>query len=261
MVVSGRWIAPAYEQVEADKDVTLDFAVKPGHGLKGRIEDEDGNPVAHAYVSGSMLVKRTGSTRDDVYFLTDIYTDKDGSFRLDHLPEHEVYADVYADGYDSLDNERLKVDKDDYTLVLHKTVPGQVCGTVVRDSDGTPVTDFNVRLDFSRAGGRSGGITCGLVEQGVNFTAADGRFAIADLKVGEGFRIVVTAAGLYGGIRGPGDGEAGLGGRLQGGGDPPEAVASVRGQYHGGGHRRAYRRCAGHGLELARHIEAATTGT
>ncbi len=195
VVVAGRWLAPVYKDVEADKDVTMDFVVKPGHGVKGRVEDEDGKPVAHALVSGSMLTKRDNRMSEDAYFLTDIYTDKDGSFRLDHLPEGEIYADVYADGYDSLDKERLKVDKDDYTLVLRKTVKGQIAGTVLRDSDGKPVTEFNVRLDFSRMGGSSNGIAPGLVEQGVSFQAADGRFAIKGLKVKDGYKLVVNAPG------------------------------------------------------------------
>ena len=196
VMVSGKGLAPMYKPVDADKDVEMDFVVKPGHTVEGRVEDEDGKPIVGAYVTGSMMAKRTDSMREDMYSLADTKTDKDGKFKLENLPEVEAYVDVYTNGYDSLDNERLKVDKSDYTLVLRKTVPGQISGTVVRDSDGKPVPEFNVRLGFSRNGGASSsGLTFGLTEQGVSFQGADGRFTVKGLKVKEGFAVIVTAPG------------------------------------------------------------------
>ena len=45
VVASCNGLAPAWKNVEADKDVQIDFRMKPGHTLKGRVENEDGKPI------------------------------------------------------------------------------------------------------------------------------------------------------------------------------------------------------------------------
>jgi protocatechuate 3,4-dioxygenase beta subunit len=195
VVASGPGLAPAWKLAESAKDLQLDFTIKPGHTVEGRIEDEGGKPVSGAYLSAKMRIVTGEIMRDNLYDIASARTDKDGKFKLENLPEDVVYAEVYAENYDRLNSERLKVDRKDYTLVLRKPVLGQICGTIVKDSDGKPVTDFNVRLDFSRNGGRSSGMSPGLVEQGMSFQPADGKFAIKGLTLKEGFRVVVTAPG------------------------------------------------------------------
>lgn len=202
VVASGSGLAPVYKTAEADKDLQMDFQMKPGHTVEGRVEDEDGNPLAGAQVSVSMELKGAGA-RDNLYErIAGAGTDKDGRFKLENLPEGFVYVNVYTEDYDSISNERLKVDRKDYTLVLRKTVLGHICGTVVKESDGKPVTEFNVRLDYSRRA-RSSGLPPGLLEQGVDFHSEDGKFSIKGLAVNGGRRVVVTAPGYMWGSADP----------------------------------------------------------
>lgn len=195
VVVSGQGLAPAWKVVEADKDVQIDFQMKSGHAVEGRVEDEDGAPVAGAHLTVRMEVKAEEAC-DNLYVVGTGGTGEDGKFRFENIPDGSVFTDIYAKDFDRLNNERLKVDRKDYTLVLRKTVPGQICGTVLRDSDGKPVPEFNVRLNFSRNCGRSSsGLSLGLCEQGVSFQPTDGKFAIEGLNVKDGFAVVVTAPG------------------------------------------------------------------
>lgn len=188
-------LAPIYKVVEADKDVQLDFQMKPGHTIEGRVEDENGNPIEEASLLVSMEIKED-VVLDSMYdLLQKPTTGKDGKFKLHSLPDGAVYVYVYAKGYEELRNERLKVDRKDYTLVLRKTVLGQICGTVLRESDGKPMTEFNVRLDFSRKVRNTSGITPGLHREGLDFQKTDGKFSIKGLKVKEGYKIDITAPG------------------------------------------------------------------
>jgi len=199
----GDGLAPVLKQVEADKDVTLDFQVKPGHTIEGRVEDEAGNPLAGVRMSASMDAK-VEEARDSMYgSIAGASTDKDGKFKLEDLPEGVVYVDAYAKDFDSISNERLRVDRKDQILVLKKTVPGQISGIVLRAADGKPVTEFNVRIDFSRNGGRSSGLSPGIHEQGMNFQAADGKFVIKGFKLTEGYRVEVNAPGYMQGSLDP----------------------------------------------------------
>ena len=201
VMVTCKDLAPSCKPVEADKDAQIDFQLKPGHSVEVHVEDESGNPVAQAGASASMKITDARS-RDNLYPIAYGTSDKNGNFKLDSLPEGEVYASIYVQDFDAIESERLKVDRKDYTLVMRKTVPGQICGTVVKDSDGKPITEFNVRLGFSRAS-RSSGLSPGLVEQGVSFQGADGRFTIKGLTVKEGFAVIVTAPGYMEGSADP----------------------------------------------------------
>lgn len=202
LVATCKGLAPVAKVVEADIDAKIDFQMKPGHALEGVVEDDDGVPIRGAGIT-ALIDVTSQDCLEGMYSIADTTSGKDGKFKLDSLPEGEVYASVYCGDYDRIENVRLKVDRTDHTLVLRKHVPGQISGTVVRDSDGKPVTEFNVRLDFSRAAGRSSGLAPGLVEQGVNFQSSDGKFAIAGLQVKEGYRVIVTASGYMEGSADP----------------------------------------------------------
>lgn len=200
VVVTGEGLAPVCKPVEADKDARIDFQVKPSHTVEGCVEDEDGNPLSGVSIYASMDARFQEATDNMYGTIAGATTDKDGKFKLRNLPEGVVYADVYLNGYDGLTNERLKVDRKDYTLVLRKEVPGQICGTVVKDSDGRPVPEFNVRLGFA---GPSSGLSPALMDQGVSFQDGDGRFLIKGLKVNETFEVIISAPGYMKGSASP----------------------------------------------------------
>jgi protocatechuate 3,4-dioxygenase beta subunit len=201
VVVTKTGQAPAWKQIVPAIDVQMDFLMKPAHSVEGTIEDQDGKPLAGAYVSASMPVKNA-EVCDNMYSVSSATTGEDGRFKLENLPEGEVYADVYLDSYSRLENERLKVDRKDYTLVLSKSPAqnGSIAGTVVRDSDGKPIADFNVRINASRSGY---GISSQLAYQGMTFQAPDGRFSIGDLEVGKACYVIVMAPGYLQASAGP----------------------------------------------------------
>ena len=194
VVVSCSGLAPEYKPVEADIDAKIDFRMKPGHTVEGRVEDDDGNPLAGVYLAASMETKDTGRD-DNLYEIAYTRTDKGGKFKLADLPEGCVYTYIGISGYDELRKERLKVDRKDYILVLKKTIPGQICGTVVQASDGKPVPKFNVRLDFSQNATPAYGISPGLINPGMDFQSTDGKFIVKGLHVKDNYKIIITVPG------------------------------------------------------------------
>ncbi len=202
VVATRKGLAPAYKPIDADIDAHFDFVLKPGHTVEGRIENEEGDPLPDAGFGAYMKIDAC-DTPDKLYGMSYAVADKDGHFKLSSLPEGKVYVYVDHKGYDSIDYEPLNVDHKDYTLVLRKRVKGHICGTVKRESDGKPVAEFNVRLGFSRAGGRSSGLAPGLVDRGVNFQSAEGRFTIDGLTPNEGYQVIVTAPGYARGTADP----------------------------------------------------------
>lgn len=195
--------APSYKPVEADINANMDFQLKPGHMVEVTVEDAEGKPIPQAGVGAYMKITNARGD-EDLYGIAYGASDKNGHFKLDSLPEGEVYATIVVGGFDVIQNERLKVDRTDYTLVLRRQAEGQICGTVVKDSDGKPVTEFNVRLSFSRAGGKSSnGLSPGLVDQGASFQTQDGRFVIKGLTPKEGFAVVVNAPGYMESVTDP----------------------------------------------------------
>ena len=194
--------APVAKPVDADIDAKIDLQVRPGYTVPGCIEDEDGHPIEGAHVWAYMDVADPGA-QDRVYEIAYTQTNKDGRFALLSMPKNQIYVSVAGKDYGRIENERLKVDGTDYTLVLRKTVPGRICGTVVKDSDGKPINEFNVRLDFSRAGGRSSGLSPGIVNEGLSVQAPDGRFTIGGLKPGDGYAVVINVPGYMEGTKDP----------------------------------------------------------
>jgi hypothetical protein len=195
-------MAPSCKPVEADKDAQLDFQLKSGHSVEIAVEDEKGNPILDAGGAAAMKIFTDPRDPNKLYPVAYATSDKKGILKFDNLPAGEVFVNVTADHFAYIENERFKVDRKDYTLVMRKEVTGQICGTVLKAADDKPVAEFNVRLDFSRAA-RSNGVSPGLIEQGVNFQAVDGRFVIKGLDVNTGFRVVVTAPGYMQGDADP----------------------------------------------------------
>ena len=194
VVATHKGLAPSYKPIESDIDAHFDFVLKPGHTVEGRVENEEGEPLPDAGFGAYMKIEGCDSP-DRLYGMSYTVADKNGHFKLSSLPEGKIYVYVDHEGYESINYEPLNVDRKDYTLVLRKRVAGCIRGTVKRESDGKPITEFNVRLGFSRAGGQSSGLALGLTEHGVSFQNAEGKFTIDGLKPKETYQVIVTAPG------------------------------------------------------------------
>jgi protocatechuate 3,4-dioxygenase beta subunit len=192
--------APSFAFVEADATPQLKLVLQPGHSLEGKIVDEEGNTIEGAHVSASVTSDELqklgfcGQTNYDYYESDE--SDKEGHFKLQNLPADRVYLEAYARGYTQIREVPIAVDKKDHVITIKKL--GSICGMVVGASDGQPIPQFKIYLDFpnnSQPGDVCTGLSPGLVEQGTSFNSADGKFELSRMNTGETLRVVAEAPG------------------------------------------------------------------
>lgn len=191
--------APTFVFVKEDVSPQVKLVMKPGHSVEGRFVDEQGKPIqgVHASVSvGSDELQKLGFCGCTYYdYLETDDSDKEGRFKLQNLPADKVFLEAYTTGYTSIREVPIAVDRKDHVIVLKKL--GSICGTVVRASDGQPIPQFKICLDFSRnrqPGDVCTGLDMGSVE-GASFNSADGKFEISGMNTGETLRVVAEAPG------------------------------------------------------------------
>ncbi|MHB1001864.1 MAG: carboxypeptidase regulatory-like domain-containing protein [Armatimonadota bacterium] len=196
LVAHAPGFAPTIVSITVDTDANIDFTLQTGHTVAGRVEDEDGNPIEGVGLSVGVETQIPDELNRPYLYDTIAYTstDKEGRFKLENLPADGIRVDLYAKDYDSIREEALKADKLDYILILRKPKKGIITGKVIRASDGQPVPEFKVRLEFSRAGGSSSGLSIERAD-GTSMNSSDGIFTLSDLVLGEGYSVSVEAPG------------------------------------------------------------------
>jgi protocatechuate 3,4-dioxygenase beta subunit len=113
----------------------VEFRLGPGRTVRGRLVDQQGRPVAGAFVAAD-------TWRGCRSLMWRVDTDAEGRFRWDEAPPDEVLIDMGKQGFQSVRHKPITPSDDEYTF----TMPGplRIKGTVVDASTGKPVPEFTV---------------------------------------------------------------------------------------------------------------------
>jgi hypothetical protein len=136
VTVKAKGYAPELKTLKLGKEKeAVEFVMKPGKTLKGRVVDAGGAPV-----EGVMVVADTwrGARTLD----TRLTTDGQGRFEWKEAPEYEVLFHVLKMGYGDLRDTRLTAGKEEVTVVMRN--PTVVKGSVVDEETGKGVESFSV---------------------------------------------------------------------------------------------------------------------
>jgi RNA polymerase sigma factor (sigma-70 family) len=150
----------AIEQTE------LELVLTRGHFLEGTVVDPSGAPLPWAlvrYEADAML--HDGAD----------YTDAEGRFRFEGLPDRPVTVECWRNGFAS---SRMQTFRPDQANVVLRMEPlGAFAGRVV-DASGAPISSFVVRLSPAATSGTNDGLDS--LPQPQLFASPDGRFFLAD---------------------------------------------------------------------------------
>ncbi len=163
--------------------------LKPGHSIRGRVVDEQGRPVAEAWVapcSGGYPNLDAGVS---------VQTREDGQFNFDSLPEDVTFR-VSAPGYPNFPKPiTLPLDGDEPVQITLES-PGALHGRVVDARTRKPVRTFRVQLGFSpktKPGDKDGIYLSSWSDPGITFNSGDGEFLIKPLTSGMPLALTVVA--------------------------------------------------------------------
>ena len=171
------------EHVAADRFEDLRLVLSEGAHLAGRVEDEDGRPVADAQVSVQLASASAATTR----------TDDSGSFRIDGLAAGDLALSVRALGFLGVHHVEARLGADDHVIVLERA--GWIRGRVTDASSGRPVERFRVRA--LPPPGVFGVPLYSWMTEGREVIAEDGRFELElPVAVGASMQVAVDAPGL-----------------------------------------------------------------
>jgi hypothetical protein len=106
-----------------------------GHSLAGRVEDQEGKPVA-----GASILTRRNVTDYDV----DARSDENGRFELHGVPAETQTVEARAQGFEESERRDFKLDRDDLVFVLARA--GGLAGMVVDAESGAPLERFRIRF-------------------------------------------------------------------------------------------------------------------
>jgi 5-hydroxyisourate hydrolase-like protein (transthyretin family) len=139
-----------------------------GH-IAGRVTDDQDQPLAGFLVGINWWFRGDGGARDAV-------TDSDGRYRFDDLLEGEKYrVSVHEKpGFDRVGSQEVACSADDIDFTIKAIGFGTVSGFVYQESDGSPVTEFYLRV--SGKGNRAS-------SEG-SFNSEDGSFSFANVAAG-----------------------------------------------------------------------------
>jgi len=198
LAVQAEGYAPDFEHLQRPKDAKIDFKLKPGNWLEGRIVNGKDEPISGVKVF--VMIRSPKILMCDrmyCYLRSTPTTDEEGRFRLQDLPAEGVFVSISHEGYSSVERRGLAVGRKDNLIQL--LPPGQISGRVVRAADGKPVQQFKVRLGFPEQrlrGDRCMSIPSELCSPGSSFDSPDGTFVVPGLKTGDTVRVVVDAPGF-----------------------------------------------------------------
>lgn len=198
LVVQYGGMAPARRVLEIPEESPdlsgVDVQLESGHFAGGQVVDDAGTPLANAVVS---LLIGGEDVRQRVT------TGPDGRFRLEALPAAGATLLCQSEGYVSLEQSIVNVDRDDLTLRMQAC--GKVAGRVLDGATGMPLDSFTIRFGYSadlRADDNpASGYSSVWMEEGMHYTEAGGEWESENvLEVGSILAIEASAPG-YGAVR------------------------------------------------------------
>src|SRR6185436_11843841 len=117
--------------------------LKPGHSVRGIVQDENGKPISGAWVA---LEDTRHPDRKGAFEFSDI-TGDDGRFEWKSAPNERQPFGISKGGYEQMHNHMLDVDVDNL-VTLRK--PRQVEGYVFDADTSQPITQFQVTAGRAR---------------------------------------------------------------------------------------------------------------
>lgn len=165
--------------------------LQAGHYVAGRIVDRDGNGLHRIRVTPMAPRRRQGAVGSEVY------SARDGSFRITDLPAGTIDLDCFGMQVSRKLESGITVDRADVTVVMKH--PARLAGRVVDAVTGQPLNRFSIRFVTPelRDGERRGGGYGVEWSKGLVFEDTNGYWATDNerFEAGTVFGIEATAVG------------------------------------------------------------------
>jgi RNA polymerase sigma factor (sigma-70 family) len=200
VIVKAEGYAPDLRKVQVvrGQDMQMDFTVKPGGAIAGKVLDEDGKPIEGVHIAvGAWYNNRA------VHHITEwAQTDADGEFGFDNLPELELQgaglkAAVMKDEYSRIDGIEITPGSTDLEFVMKPS--GKLAGRVVDAQTSKPITSFTVKLGFPKLEPGEdvprAGMAATWARKGHSFVSPKGEFLASDFVLGCVYELTVIAEG------------------------------------------------------------------
>jgi protocatechuate 3,4-dioxygenase beta subunit len=192
VMVRSRTFAPKQMKVEpgpAEKPNEVTITLSEGHRIRGRVTDDDGNPlegVTVYFANGNHAFSNGGKGM----------TNKEGLFEFDSLPTNCPFT-FYKAGFSQINEQKLPLDKSD--IVAIRMIPsGAIPGRVIDQVTGKPVRNMNVQIMFTpkpHPGDPQATISSDWIKPGQAFQSETGQFKLANLMTGMALQVMVESEG------------------------------------------------------------------
>jgi hypothetical protein len=145
LVVKAKSFAPlrmAFKPGTKEKPAELTIKLEPGHRIRGRVQDDNGHPIA-----GVRVYHSEGNHGGSMAFGGGTTTDPNGKFEFDSLPSGAPFS-FGARGYSDIEEAKLSLDGADEVVVTMQP-EGMIRGRVLDAVTRKPISPFSVRITFS----------------------------------------------------------------------------------------------------------------
>ncbi len=113
----------------------VEFRLEPGRVIRGRLVDQQGRPVAGAFVAAD-------TWRGHRSLMWRVNSDAEGRFRWEEAPPDAVLVDMGQTGFATIRRRSLTPSPQEYTITMSR--PLRIHGTVVDAETGRPIDAFQV---------------------------------------------------------------------------------------------------------------------
>lgn len=140
VTVQAAGLSPKFQKIKVTESTQpVNFELKPGQLLRGKVVDMNGQPLAGVIVaSDTWQGLRTLDNR--------MTTDEKGQFTWDGAPADGVQYDILKDGYMARRNFVLKAEAKEHVITLQPEL--QITGKVTDAATGQPIPDFVIRHGY-----------------------------------------------------------------------------------------------------------------
>jgi len=192
LMLRARTFAPKQMKVEpgpAEKPNEVTITMSEGHRIRGRVTDDDGNPlegVTVYFANGNQAFSNGGKGM----------TNKEGLFEFDSLPANCPFT-FNKSGYSQINELLLPLDEAD-TVEVHMIPSGAILGRVIDQVTGKPVRTMNVQITFTpkqQPGDPRATLPSEWVKPGQAFQSDTGQFKLANLVTGMALQVMIESDG------------------------------------------------------------------